>query len=244
MAIQSISRALELMDAVASAERGLTVAEGAKAVGLKRTTVHNLLQALAEHGVVSASGRPARYRLGPTPAKWIEAEHGNGFWGRARRALADTYDREPRLGWVLSALTDGDIRRKLQRPAQNPIVAACPDTGPCHPYASALTLAYQAWCDPDAMLEFRLRYRFNEFGIALWEKPEALDAFLAAGRERGVVVPGFRFIGSERRAAIPVRDAEGRMIAQLACYALDDNAAVSEIEMIEELHRVADATRA
>ena len=62
--IQSVARALDLLECLAAAEGGMALSELAKRLSLRPTTVHNILKTLRLRGYVSQDGDGARYRLG------------------------------------------------------------------------------------------------------------------------------------------------------------------------------------
>jgi DNA-binding IclR family transcriptional regulator len=62
--VQVLSRAAEILRLLKVSPGGLTQAEIAAGVGLARTTVHRILNALADEGFVQPNGRSNRYRLG------------------------------------------------------------------------------------------------------------------------------------------------------------------------------------
>jgi IclR family transcriptional regulator, acetate operon repressor len=61
--VQSVERALEVLDALRAADGPLSVLALARATGLDRTVVHRLLQTLTQHGMAVVEG--GEFRLGP-----------------------------------------------------------------------------------------------------------------------------------------------------------------------------------
>ncbi|MDI9888359.1 IclR family transcriptional regulator [Streptomyces sp. HNM0645] len=72
--IQVISRAAQMLRAIRETPGGLTQSELAERLGLPRTTIHRIMSALEDEGlVVSGRGGRGRYRLGPEIARLAEA---------------------------------------------------------------------------------------------------------------------------------------------------------------------------
>ena len=63
--IQVIVRAADILRALRPAPGGLSLAQVAEQVGLARSTIHRLLNALEDEGLVESGGPRGRYRLGP-----------------------------------------------------------------------------------------------------------------------------------------------------------------------------------
>src|SRR5580693_8377449 len=62
--IQVIARAADILRALRLAPTGLSQAQVAEQVGLARSTIHRLLNALEDEGLVESDGPRGRYRLG------------------------------------------------------------------------------------------------------------------------------------------------------------------------------------
>jgi DNA-binding IclR family transcriptional regulator len=63
--VQVITRAAEILRTLRSAPGGITQTELVERIGLARSTVHRLLGALEDEGLVESSGPRGRYRIGP-----------------------------------------------------------------------------------------------------------------------------------------------------------------------------------
>jgi DNA-binding IclR family transcriptional regulator len=66
--LQSIHRALDIIEAIADAHEGIGVTALSRQLGLKTGTTGNILKVLRERGYVDQIGDSARYTLGPRPS--------------------------------------------------------------------------------------------------------------------------------------------------------------------------------
>ncbi|MBP3891575.1 MAG: IclR family transcriptional regulator [Solobacterium sp.] len=62
--IQSVERAITLIDVIASKQDGLTLSQIAQKVGWPKSTVHGLLTTLRDYNYIEQSNEDGRYRLG------------------------------------------------------------------------------------------------------------------------------------------------------------------------------------
>jgi DNA-binding IclR family transcriptional regulator len=86
--VQSVERALALLDAIASGSpRGSTVAELALAFGINRATAWRLLATLEGRGLVDRDPATSRYQIGYTVARLAAASGVDGLVRRAHHVL-------------------------------------------------------------------------------------------------------------------------------------------------------------
>lgn len=83
--VQSVSRALRLISALAEAGNDAGVHELARFAHLHVATAHRLLRTLLAEGVVEQDGGSSRYRLGPVVLRWAEAYLASAELRRAAR---------------------------------------------------------------------------------------------------------------------------------------------------------------
>ena len=62
--IQSVDRALNILEIISDAEDGMTLAQLSEEVGLPKSTVHGLVSTLRDHKFVSQADDDGRYRMG------------------------------------------------------------------------------------------------------------------------------------------------------------------------------------
>jgi DNA-binding IclR family transcriptional regulator len=96
--IQVIARAADILRALRLAPAGLSQAEVAEHVGLARSTIHRLMNALEDEGLVESDGPRGRYRLGPEVGRLADT---------ARRGLlASLHPRLEELSHEVSETVD------------------------------------------------------------------------------------------------------------------------------------------
>jgi len=79
--IQVIARSAEILRVLGTAPGGMTQAELCGQIGLARSTVHRLLTAMRDEGLVETSGPRGRYRLGPAIRRMADAAWRGGLGG-------------------------------------------------------------------------------------------------------------------------------------------------------------------
>ncbi len=62
--IQSVARALDILECLAAAEGGIALSEIARRLGLRPSTIHNILKTMRLRGYVDQDPQSSRYRLG------------------------------------------------------------------------------------------------------------------------------------------------------------------------------------
>jgi DNA-binding IclR family transcriptional regulator len=85
--VQSVQRALALVEAIAATPGGGTAAELALACGINRATAWRLLATLEEHGVVDRDPVSNRYQVGYTVARLAAASGVDGLVRRTHHIL-------------------------------------------------------------------------------------------------------------------------------------------------------------
>lgn len=116
--IQVIARAANILRSLAD-HNGLSLAEIAEQVGLARSTVHRIVQALVEEAFVSANG-PGQYRLGPEIANLAEARKFDAlrelhpYLVRLSRTINETVDLSIRTGLTLTFVDQVVAQRRLR----------------------------------------------------------------------------------------------------------------------------------
>src|SRR6187549_828661 len=91
--IQSLLRAVDVIELVAQSERGLSLGEVCNALGLKQPTAHNLIRTLVARDFVEKTTSPVRYRLGSAVARLAEERQHHNVVRQASMIMTDLFER-------------------------------------------------------------------------------------------------------------------------------------------------------
>jgi uncharacterized protein (DUF849 family)/DNA-binding IclR family transcriptional regulator len=180
--IQVITRTAEILRVLRTAPSGLTQAEIGEHIGLARSTVHRLLNALADEGLVQSTGPRGKYRLGPEISRMAEAA-----W---RGSLSDLHPLLEELSRAVQETVDLSVLERLRVTFVDQVVAsqrlravsAVGESFPLH--ACANGKAFLA-AMPDRVLESLPLQVLTPNTIT---EPAKLSAELDAIREAGYAV--------------------------------------------------------
>ena len=187
--VQSVVRAMRILESVGQAPGGLGLRELGERIGLKPQTVHHLAATLESAGYVTKAGRPARYRLGPAVRRLV-ADHDQLDWRRraedAVRRLAGQY---PDATVSFAEDVAGDVALTLRMSPERPGVVQHPREHMMAPYISASACVHHAFRAEADRRAYERRYPFDEYGLTYWKDRERFDAFLEKVRKTGVAAP-------------------------------------------------------
>lgn len=199
--VQSVLRAIDLLNVVAESDDGLRLVDVCADTGLKTTTAHNLLRTLAERGFLVQSD-DAAWRLGPALRDLAEREQANSTMRAAAGILRRLAARFPKATLTFAQRSGVEVVVRLRMSPDRPGLLQRPHGVTFMPYGSASGLALMAHLDEDERAAVRERYPFHEFGARLWGTADELDAFLRSVQERGPAVPPFPGQVGWRAAAV------------------------------------------
>jgi DNA-binding IclR family transcriptional regulator len=119
--VQSVDRAVGILEALAGEPDGLGLGGVAEAVGIRPQTAQSLLRTLQAHEFVVQAARAEPYRLGPAvhrlAARWLEPQHRAALARPAVKELAERLGEYALLaelrGSVLVGLVEVQARRRL-----------------------------------------------------------------------------------------------------------------------------------
>ncbi len=218
--IQSVERALTILDLFNEQVTELKLTDISKQMGLSKSTLHSLLKTLQLHGYIDQNPENDKYRLG---MKLVERGH----------LVVNTMDiRQKAKKWLIElsqrtgqtthlGILDGyegvyieKIEGKLAAIAYSRIGRRLPV------HATAIGKVLIAWLD-DAECNMLLEdYHYTAFTPATLTTREALLTALKKTRLQGYALDNEENEQGVRCVAVPVRNHESRVIAALSLSTL------------------------
>ena len=218
--IQSVERALQILDLFNEQATELKITDISKLMGLSKSTLHSLLKTLQLHGYIDQNPENGKYRLG---MKLVERGH----------FVVGSIDiRQKAKGWLmeLSRLTgqtthlgilDGregvyieKIEGKLAAIAYSRIGRRLPV------HATAIGKVLIAWLGETELNALLEGYQYTTYTPSTLASREALMAALAQTREQGYALDSEENEQGVRCVAVPVWNHESRVIAALSLSTL------------------------
>ncbi len=227
--IQSVERALQILDLFNEQATELKITEISKQMGLSKSTLHSLLKTLRLHGYIDQNPENDKYRLG---MKLVERGH----------FVVGSMDiRQKAKGWLTElsrhtgqtthlGILDGregvyieKIEGKLAAIAYSRIGRRLPV------HATAIGKVLIAWLSEAELTALLEDYQYTAFTPSTLTTREALLAALAQTRAQGYALDSEENEQGVRCVAVPVWNHESRVIAALSLSTL--TARVDEEEL-------------
>lgn len=212
--VQSLTRGLTILEAVAEAEDGLSVGQLAAALDLKRPTAHNLARTLAARGYLVADGDPSRFRLGPALRALVGRHDQRALLQRVEQAIRQGQAATPDASWVYAEATGPEFRvvmrssGRIERPTHDVL----------HPYDSATALCFLAFAGDSQTAVHAERYPFTSYHGEVWESAHQLEAFIATARRRGYAQPPAPRHGGFRISVPVFNESDGTLQGMLGLH--------------------------
>lgn len=210
--VQSIQRAFQVMQQLASAEMGVT--DLSAAVELPKSTVARLLKTLEMEGAVERIEDGGRYRIGPLITALAGATmRATDLVARVRPHLA-VLARETGEDAGLSVPDGYQVHYIDQVGSDNPVVVRdwTGELVPMHAVPSGLVMLAH-W--PDEALDRYLRRPLQRFTQATMTDPDELRKRLIQVRDDGFAWGFEEFAEGINSVAAPVLDSRGRPLAAI-----------------------------
>lgn len=211
--VQSVARALRVLEAVSRSESGVGVRELARSVGLKVPTAHGLIKTLAAEGYLCQEKDTGRYGLG------LKCFGLAGVCRRSRSLPAVAVPHMEQLAsdtgeTVLLAMMQGrDIVWAAQAMGTRSLVANLEEYPPVAPYETVTGRTLLAYVSCDELAEFVRGHPMAESTGEHIRTQGDLDNELEAIRRRGYAMIRRRRADTLSAVAAPVRNHIGTAVA-------------------------------
>ena len=217
--VQSIDRALRLLDVICTADRPISLADASARVKLHKPTAHRLLQSLGQHGLVTQDAESKAYRPG---LKLFELSHEVLRHMELRtQALPELAELSRRTNETvhLAVLDEGDVIYIDKEESQHTIrmFSAIGKRGPAH--CTGVGKVLLASLPPDELQRVVAVKKLKRFTTRTITTVAGLKRELSLIRERGYAIDDTEHEAEIRCAACPVRDHTGRVVAAVSLTA-------------------------
>ncbi|SLN54996.1 IclR family transcriptional regulator [Oceanibacterium hippocampi] len=214
--VQSLSRALGILNVLAEAEEGHALSDLTRQVGLAPSTVHRLLTTLQYERYVRFDGRTGRWKVG------IQAFRVGTAFQRARdlgdiaRPYMQTLMEESGETANLAIHDQGDMVYLAQVESREMMRALARPGARVHMHCSAIGKAVLAMMDDDEMTEIVTRRGLVRMTDRTIDSLAGLRAELARVRETGYAIDDEEHAAGLRCVAAPIFDEFSRPIAAIS----------------------------
>ena len=199
--VQSVTRALHILECVAANVDGVPLDEVARQCGLNKTTAHNLLRTLRMRGYVEQGAGRRFFMGGAVQELWLRRERHDIFL-RAETVMALLHRRMPHATLTFCELVGSEIACRMRMAEDCPGVLRRPRAHTLNPYTSASGLCLQA-----RNVNFREHLvstrPFDESSQHIWASFAEFEAARAAAARQGLAE---LCVASRIRLAAPVGD--------------------------------------
>ncbi|PLP58979.1 IclR family transcriptional regulator [Mesorhizobium loti] len=214
----AITRSLNLIEVVGLSERPVTLLELAAKIDMPKATLHRLCQRLAEEGFLFREPDRRHYSVGPRLFKMGLTIVGSGVGTQRHAILRQVVDvTGETCNFVARSGTDAIY---LARVESNWPLRVHLEPGarvPLHCTASGKLLL--AHMDEQQRQKLLGLMTFERLTPATLLSPDALEAEFAEILRNGYSTDREEFMLGLIAIAVPVLDANGRVVATLACHA-------------------------
>ena len=182
--VQSLVRALDILECVARCPSGIRLADAGAELGLNTTTAYNLMRTLAERGYLRKDSMN-RYHLGSALRELLLQERSKLLMQSAGSELLKIASAMPGCVAGMNQLCDNHLFTVLRVSPERRNVLQYPVSVTLPLYTSCTGLAFlmQSVCAPGLFGT----WHFEEHGSSFWKSRENLDAFLEKSRAQGFV---------------------------------------------------------
>lgn len=205
--VQSVLKALDILEAVTDGEQGIRLNEIADRLNLKTATAHNLIRTLVARDYLYKSRN--QYMLGRKVEELVEKHCSRQILQKMKDTFCELSERYPDAVVTATEICYSELVIRLRVSPDRPGIVQQPTNHTFTPYGTMTGLVCLALAGPDTG-PVLARYPFDEYGIYKWKDKTALELFLEKIRENGYAAGDFD--SSWFRAAVPVFNAKNQFM--------------------------------
>ena len=219
-AVQSVDRALSLLELIAETPDGARLSDLARAAGLAPSTTHRLLTALEQKNFVQSDAANAKWRIGR------KAHVVGAAWGTARTVLAPAALQLRRLRDAtretanLGIIEDGHVLN-IQQAESREIMRAISSPGGRTPiFCSGMGKAIVATWDDEQIDNLMRIYGLPRATSNSLTNPHAVRREIEWVRQKGFAMDDEEYVIGLRCVAAAIHDASGEAVAAVSVSGL------------------------
>ncbi|MCS0501999.1 IclR family transcriptional regulator [Ancylobacter mangrovi] len=237
--IQSVDRALSILEYIASAREPRRLQDVAAAVGLKVPTCYHLLNSLVKRDFVRRNAHPKFYYLGPKLAELAHRESAAFDIRRGVRGVLKDLARDSQASAAMASLTRTHLELSVEVEApgglsfdgyRDDIRRAC--------HATALGKAILAWLPEAEIARVVAEHGLPVFTERTIDSLGELIESLRLVRRHGFAVEDGEYRPGVSALALAIRDPWGAVVGSIGCLIPRDS---DEMARLRDLHRQVDA---
>lgn len=210
--VQSVVRALDILQLAGSVENGIRVIDAAEALEVKLPTAHNLIKTLASRGFLRKN-ESGTYVLGASVMDLTESAAKKARFMEIGKTMARIVKEIPEAVVIFADASYGRIYSRLRMSPDIPQKLQIPNA-PMSAYSTASGIVHMAFGSKELKHEIMSESPFHENGIVLWKSIALLDKFMADGVKQGYISPDFE--GALRKSfAAPVFSLDETLLGTL-----------------------------
>ena len=213
--VQSVERAVMILELLASEQEGLSLSRIAERLDLRPQTAQGLLRTLEAHEMVVQGGRGAPYVLGPgvhrLSRKWMGGRDGAML---ARKTVQDLA-RSVGEYVLLAELRGGTLMPLVEANPEQPLMVTSEGAFSGHLHSMATGKLLMAYLDKEQREEIVASLDLEKAGPRSVTDPAELRRQLERIRRQGYAVCIEENTASIAAVAVPVRGAARRVVAAL-----------------------------
>lgn len=208
--VQSVERALDILELVANTEAGITRQCVIGRTRLKNTTVYNLLKTLVAKRYLVKQRNPIRYHAGPVLLNIRRAQRDYELFQRAKPILIRLANT---MVAGVSLCENVGLRTLTMLSATFGKEYVTQELHPTFMLPYGIGDVFYAYWDRQQIAEYERRVPFAKYGRRRWKSRKTWNKFLAEFRQKRVAMIPVRLTGGHFRVAAPVFGPRGDVVA-------------------------------